>query len=39
MKAVYEYNGNETKYKTNGGVFIMIGGGYEQIYPLTKIED
>ena len=39
MKAVYEYNGNERKYKTNGGVLIMIGGGYEQIYPLTKIDD
>ena len=38
-KAIYEYNGNITKYKSNGGILRVVAMGYEQIYPLTKIEN
>ena len=33
---VIEYNGNETKYKTDGGILIFSGEGIEQVYPLIK---
>ena len=35
-EASYEYNGNERKYKTDGGVLIVKSQGYEMIYPLIK---
>ena len=35
-EASYEYNGNEKKYKTDGGVLIVKSQGYEMIYPLIK---
>ena len=35
-EASYEYNGNETKYKSDGGVLIVKSQGYEMIYPLIK---
>ena len=31
-----EYNGNETKYKTDGGFLKYIAMGYEMVYPLIK---
>ena len=37
MKGAYEYNGNETKYKNNGGVLTISAAGYdEQVIPLIK---
>ena len=39
MKSVLEYDGNETKYKTNGGVLKLYAIGSETIFPLTKIEN
>ena len=36
VKIILEYNGNETKYKTNGGFLKYIAMGYEMGYPLIK---
>ena len=38
-KLVLEYDGNERKYKTNGGVLKLYAIGSETIFPLTIIEN
>lgn len=39
MKTVLEYDGNERKYKTNGGVLKLYAIGSETIFPLTIAKD
>ena len=36
IKTIIEYNGNETKYKSDGGILIVSSMGYKQVFPLIK---
>jgi hypothetical protein len=36
MKSIIEYNANETKYNTDGGVLIFISMGQKMVYPLSR---